>query len=99
MLTSAAVNPLRCGTYRDLWVSASDDGQRLDMGLGCAPGRGTLLTTKAAELRRPGCNFVDGYHLKHDRHGYDVYMRVHRNATGWRNRALGATIRQNHDDY
>jgi len=63
-------------------VSASRDGQQLDVGLGRLPASGTLMTVDAAELRRPHCDFVDGYRLQHDRPGYLVYMRIHRNATG-----------------
>jgi len=85
-------------------VSASDDGQRLDVGVGRLPGRDsdTLMVANAAGLRRPGCDFVDGYRLQHDRPGYVVYMRVHRNATGqsWRKIVLkvipSTEIERNH---
>ena len=63
-------------------MSASGDGHRLDVGRGRLPAHDTLMTVDAAALRRPDCRYVDGYRLQHDRPGYHVYMRVHRNATG-----------------
>jgi len=78
-----AVNPLRCGVYRDLWVSVSRHGQRLDVGVGRLLGHDALMTTNSAQLRQPGCDFVDGYRLENDRRlGLRVYIRLHRNATG-----------------
>jgi len=93
-LASASVNPLRCGAYRDLWVSASSDGQRLDVGVGRLPGRDRLMTASSAELRQPGCDFVDGLRLKADRPGFVVYVRLHRNATG-QCRQLNHTLSRN----
>jgi len=65
-----------------LWVSASRDGHRLDLGVGRLPGYDTLMTANSSGLRGPGCDFVDGLRLNADRPGFRVHVRVHRNATG-----------------
>jgi len=63
-------------------VSASRDGQQLDVGVGRQPAQGTLMSASSVGLRQPGCDFVDGYHLRHERPSNRVYIRIHRNATG-----------------